>query len=693
MARSKILFSLFLAVLFFPIFSVTSFAQTAAAEKYVAIRLLPEKTHVSGGERITIGIEQNIARHWHTYWINPGDSGTAPRITWSGVEGIEPAPIQWPVPKRLPMGPLTNFGYENNVVLLQDLILPKDLPDGPATLTAKIDILVCNEICIPETHEASFIINGDEEGVPAAIEIARASLPLPLEWDAAISEKEGKFHVNVITQTPDAFAKLDSIELYPEEWGLIDNPEKTAALIKEGALLLSHPRGDRPLSDVPASRILIAYEDASGARKGISLATPAPSLSGSSVVPNDNVGIAQAILFALLGGLILNLMPCVFPILSMKALSLVELKDEELSKARLHGIAYTVGILVSFAAIAGLLLALKAGGAQIGWGFQLQNPAIILFLSYLFFALGLNLAGFFEIPARFSNIGSSLTQKSGAAGSFFTGVLATIVATPCTAPFMGVAMGYALTQGAVLSMAVFLALGLGLAIPYLLLTFVPRFRRIMPKPGHWMETFRQFLAFPMFASAAWLIWVLSQQTDQLGLLIALLGLVLLAFAIWLLKRNPVHKFWKIGIPVLTIIAMVLLALSVLSHDPAPKTENAVNAGWENFTQERLDALLEENNPVFVNMTAAWCITCKVNEKVALSSKAIKELFAAKKIAYLKGDWTNQNPEITKFLERYGRSGVPLYVYYGPEDPSGERPPAVVLPQILTQSIVEDTIDP
>ncbi len=677
---------------FFIIISIGSPGIAAEKETYATIRLLPEKTQVKGGETFTVGVEQKIRPGWHTYWLNPGDSGSVARISWGGVEGIRSAPLQWPVPKRLPMGPLTNFGYEGNVVLLQDITLPENLPEGAQTLTAKIDILVCHEICIPESHEASFTINGDQDPMPAAIESARAQLPLDMGWATALSEKDGDLIVKIETDMPSAFAKLDTIELYPEEWGLILNPEKTRAEKDAHSLTLRHKRGERDLSDVPVSKLVIAYEDTSGARKAVRVSTL--SASPDSSEPSSNIGMAKAIIFALIGGLILNLMPCVFPVLSMKALSLAELRDKDIAKARLHGMAYTLGILLCFITIAAILIGLKAAGTQVGWGFQLQHPTVILFLAYLFFTLGLNLTGYFEIDFGLSNVGHALTQKGGVTGSFFTGVLATLVATPCTAPFMGTAMGYALTQNAMLSLLVFAALGLGLALPYLAICFIPTLRHALPKPGPWMQTLRQFLSFPMFASACWLLWVLSMQINQMGQFVAMLGMLAIAFGLWMLRKKPRHTLATI----LAIVSLAFVAFTfvgIRQYDGASIQPNPTEAkNWEDFTRAKLETYLEGNDPVFVNMTAAWCITCKVNEKVAIAIASTEKLFADHHVKYLKGDWTNQNPEITAFLEEYGRSGVPLYIYYGPRnEKSGARPQAIVLPQILTPGIVEKTISP
>lgn len=665
-------------------------AHAISNDKNLSVRLLPEQTQVKGGETITIGIEQTIRDGWHTYWSNPGDSGTAARIVWKGIEGIKPAAIQWPVPHRMPIGPLTNFGYEKKVVLLQDLKLPENLPAGAQTITADMDVLVCHEICIPETHRASFILNGDQQ--PSQLDDARTMLPIDVGWNASIKSTNGDVILTVETDTPSAFANLKTIELYPEEWGIIHNPAETRAEKKESTLILTHARGERDLSEVPISKFVIAYEDTTGHRKAVRVSTLDASAGGDINENSKDVGILKAIIFALLGGLILNLMPCVFPVLSMKALSLVTLNDKEAAKARTQGIAYTLGIITCFVLIAGILIALKASGQQVGWGFQLQHPAVTLFLAYLFFTLGLNLAGYFEINLGLSNIGNRLAQKGGMAGSFFTGVLATLVATPCTAPFMGAAMGYALTQSAFAAIIVFVALGFGLALPYLALCYIPSLRHRLPKPGHWMETFRQFLSFPMFATAAWLVWVLSQQISHMGQFAALLGMLAITLSFWLLKRRPTNHAAYILMLIAAIGSLGFVVSTFFTMKPIEKIQTATTQHWEDFTRVKLEEYLKGDNPVFVDMTAAWCITCKVNEKVAIDIESTQDLFTKNKVHSLRGDWTNQNPEITSFLEEYGRSGVPIYVYYGPRNAeTGVRPEAIVLPQILTPAIVENAI--
>ncbi len=675
----------------------------AAQDNKVAIRLIADRGQIEAGESITVGIEQTIAPHWHTYWINPGDSGTAPRIVWTLPDGFEPADIQWPVPQKLPFGPMVNFGYENKAVLLQEISAPDTLGNHPVTLTADIEILVCNEVCIPETHKATLTLNDGSAGSPSAIAQARAALPVEMGWEAKMEKGEGALITAITTDPGSRFSSQDDIDILPEEWGLIDNTADATVTLDEdgGGLTIHKAGGDRDLGDVAVTKAILTYKADDGSRRGIRISVLNPSATGTTpahaAAPINTLPLWQVALLALLGGLVLNLMPCVFPVLSMKALSLANMKDKDIAKTRLHGLSYTAGVVGSFVTIAAILIALKSAGAQIGWGFQLQSPLIILILAYLLFLIGLNLSGFFEFTGRFANIGSSLTAKAGYGGSFFTGVLATIVATPCTAPFMGVAMGVALTLPAPQALGIFIALGVGLALPYLLLTFVPALRHLLPRPGAWMETFRQFLAFPMYASAAWLVWVLAQQADPMAVLSALLGMVAIAFVLWLYKVRPAKGAPRILTFLLALATLgFVISTLILPHPEGMKQKAphvaALDQNWEDFTQERLDALLADGYPVFVNMTAAWCITCKVNEKVALSIDSTRAIFAEKGIRYIKGDWTNQNPEITQYLASHGRSGVPIYVYYGPRDETtGQRPDPVILPQLLTPGIVHEAV--
>ncbi len=714
-------------------FTNQAIAQDKAAEKHVQIRLVPERTVIAPNDTIWIGIEETIDDGWHTYWVNAGDSGTPTKADWDLPTGFETSEISWPVPHKISTPPLTNYGYEKKVTLLQTLTAPSKLPEGPITFNVDIELLVCKEICIPEysTHTLTFN-NGTEEDNTAYINTASNALSYSVPWYATFGEADGKLVFAM--SRPEAtflFKSIDQnrpMEFIPYDWGVVDNSAPSNVTIEDDTITVRQKRGDRPLRALQSMRGLIAYYDEHGKYSAFEItanpdsnatsatAQASTKISANSIeTMNDNgydapetkntaqtnaqdMSVLLALLFAFLGGIILNLMPCVFPILSMKALSLCKMHGKELKHARQHGIFYTAGILLTFGAIAGTLMVLKAGGAQIGWGFQLQNPSVILFLAWLLFVIGLNLAGFFNLSVVLSD--SKAAQKDTAMGSFFTGILATLVATPCTAPFMGVALGFAIIQPPVIGMMVFLMLGLGLALPYLALCFLPKLRAFLPKPGVWMERFKEFLAFPMFLSAIWLVWVYTGQAgDDIAMIKALGGMVLITFGLWLVKITPTAKGTKKTVCDLFAFLVLVLVLTIFMIDM--KSRQAMEAidqhiGQasleEDFTTARYEELLASGEPVFVNMTADWCITCKVNEVVALNTPATKMLFAAQKVHYVKGDWTNQNAEITTYLDKYGRNGVPLYVYYAPiDDSTGQRPEPVVLPQILTPGILKDTL--
>ena len=696
-------------------------AQSTA--KHVQIQVIPEFSSVKPGQTIAIAIEEKIDDSWHVYWKNPGDSGEAIRINWTLPQGVTASDIQWPIPERIAFGPLLNFGYHSQVTFLSDLTVPAEYTGTEIPVTADIELLVCNDICIPETSKIDLKIpvntNPATATDSALFKEARSHIPETVAWQGMVEEanKNLMLSFRADPEILPLFSAAKKVEFFPEEWGLIQNPATQDAKVENGQITLKIPRDSRALSEVKEIKGLLVYESTDGTRKGFNVSTPIASMPTQNTIapaaivdtkppaptlplPDNGSTLIQALFFAFLGGLVLNLMPCVFPVLSIKALSLIKLGDKEKSKAAFYGLSYTAGVLVCFGAIAGSLIFLQQAGEHIGWGFQLQNPILVLLLSYLLFLIGLNLSGFFEISGRIGNLGAGLTQKQGNVGTFFTGMLATIVATPCTAPFMGLALGYALLQPPAISLLIFMMLGLGLAMPYLLLCLFPPLRKMLPRPGAWMETFRQFLAFPMFASAAWLVWVYGQQVESyFGVLQALIGIVLLAFALWAWKRAPERKTARLFIRSIAVIgAIISILIASFSMQKMMHLETAITTkaetmpGEQAFSTKAFDTALSGKDPIFVDMTAAWCITCKVNEQVALATDATRKLFKDKNVVYFKGDWTNQNPEITDFLKTQNRNGVPLYVYYGPRDPTtNKRPDAVVLPQLLTPGLVQDTI--
>ena len=680
----------------------------------VKAELVAEPGAVAPGQPFAVGVRLVMKPHWHVYWRNPGDSGLAPEIAWSLPAGFSAGPVAWPVPARIPVSGLVNFGYEGETLLTATVTPPEGLEPGrPVTLRAKVSYLVCERECVPGEASVSATLpvappgtsvrpDSRHAGLFAA---ARAQLPVPAPWPHRVTEEGDTLtlHLDAPGLTREAVADLaffpyseTAIEHAAPQEVTVDGAGLHVALKRssltpagtvtrlDGVLALTERTGDA------AVRRAFALGEAPSV-PGTAPPSPAAAAPPAAVAPPEDApaGVWAAALLAFLGGLLLNLMPCVFPVLSIKVLGLVRQSGESLGRVRLHGLAYTAGVMASFLALAGLLAALRAGGAEIGWGFQLQSPLVVASLAYVLFAMGLSLSGALHLGGRLAGIGDGLTRRAGLEGSFFTGVLATVVATPCTAPFMGAAVGFALTQGTAVSLAVFAALGFGLALPFLLLAFWPAAVRRLPRPGAWMETLKGVLAFPLYATVAWLVWILSQQVGPGGLFLALLGLVLVAFCAFVLERARTAGPWGARAGMAAVLLAVLglgLLVAALDRDRAGAPAVAAAGGPEPFTQARLDGLLAQGRPVFVNMTAAWCITCQVNERTALATQAVTAAFRAHDIAYLKGDWTNQNPEITRVLEAHGRSGVPLYVLYrGPGD-------AQVLPQILTESAVLAALD-
>lgn len=685
-----------------------------AATPQVQAQLVASVEAVQPGAEIYLGVNQKIIPHWHTYWINPGDSGNATTIEWTLPQGATVSDIIWPAPSRFSMGPITNYAYENDVTLLTKIKIPADAKPGEQfTAQAVVDWLVCEEECIPQTVELvlslPIVAAGESTGAgDSRIDDALARLPVASPWeiratqtaiDPATAQGELTLHIPLSAAQ---LAQIKDIWFYPYEWGRIQQSDVQLRKPVDGGIELRIKTGEAPLNIGDAVTGVLVITEQSGdvdtqkIARGFEVNSAVQIASSNSMdtAPDTALGFFTALFLALVGGIILNLMPCVFPVLSIKALSLVSHSNQSAAKIRAHGFVYTLGVLASFAFLALLLIVLKAGGAQIGWGFQFQSPLFVLAVAYLMFSVGLSLSGVFYVGGSVAGVGSSLTEKPGYSGSFFTGVLATIVATPCTAPFMAAALGYALAQPAAKLLAIFLSLGLGLALPYLLLTCWPRLQRWLPRPGMWMERAKQVLAFPMYAAAIWLVWVLVQQAGVNSIVIALGGMLLIAFAAWLYNTTLLSSTRVRNAGTVSALALLLLTLGMSYVGINSSSASVVNAtkngsektaeqNWEPYSEARLNELLREGKPVFLNFTASWCISCLVNERVALSDTSVKEIFKQEGITYLKGDWTNRDLAITQFLQKFNRSGVPLYVFY----PAGKSDQPAELPQILTPDMV------
>ncbi|WP_295541543.1 thioredoxin family protein [uncultured Thiohalocapsa sp.] len=677
----------------------------------VRARLLAERAVVAPGDTLDLALVLDIRAHWHTYWRNPGDSGEPPRIRWTLPDGVVAGAIRWPLPTPIAVGPLVNYGYSDRAVHLVDIRVPADWPVGePIPITAQASWLVCEEACIPEQGSFSLTLATDAAAAapPSAavrrlFATARAALPEPGVVAARLTRGDDALSLRVPAAALPA--SVQAVHFFPDAWGLVDHAAPQPWRLQTGAdgahLLLELLPGDAAAS-VPATGLL-KVTSADGVR-GLRLdatataaAAPGPAATASAAAPAAGaLGLPLALAFALLGGLVLNLMPCVFPVLAIKALGLAGQGGAPFSTRALHGLAYGAGVLGFFLALGLLLLALRAGGAAVGWGFQLQSPLFVTLMAYLFVVLGLSLAGALTLGTGLMGLGQGGGgPAAGHLGAFGTGALAALVAAPCTAPFMGAALGYAMTVPWPAALAVVLALGLGMALPFSLLALSPGLAARLPRPGPWMETLKQALAFPMFATAAWLLWVLAVQTGPGGLAAALTGMLVLAFALWVQERARYARApWPrvgVGAAVLGLGVALWLGLGLAGRDAAAPgvtaTGTAAGAGdsaalpAQPYSAARLAAARAEGRPVFVNMTAAWCITCLVNERVALGRPAVARAFAEGDILYLKGDWTNRDAAITEYLAAFGRNGVPIYVYYPPA--GAPR----VLPQVLTEGIV------
>ena len=668
--------------------------------------------HIQPGVPFTVGLRQRITPHWHTYWKNPGDSGEPTRIEWSLPEGFKASEIRWPVPDAIPVGPLVNYGYSDALLLPVTITPPKALDTQSVELTAKASWLVCEQICIPESAELKLtlpVASAGEPPIPSqhadAFAETERSIPTPADWPATVEQSTASVTLKVGAPELDP-DRVTKVEFFPDNWGLVDHAgaqkvswtddgvtlnlkpgELASSGIKElnGVLVLTERIGDTQarhgftISAKPAGTQDIVATGASTPVQAIGTPSGAPGAAGSQIT------IWQAMVFALLGGIILNLMPCVLPILSLKTLSLAKHSGAGGSEATRSGLAYLAGVLASFALLTGVLVALRSAGLAFGWGFQFQSPVFVLAMAALFLALGLSLSGVFDIGGGAVGLGEGLTRKSGLTGSFFTGVLATIAATPCTAPFMGAAIGYALTRPALDMALVLQAMGVGFALPILLISLSPAARRIIPKPGPWMETFKQILAFPLYATVVWLVWVLSLQTGSDGVLSAGVTLIAVGFAAWLLGSRAGQPVLRGALAVAVVsVALAFTVPWITSAEvPTASSDKGDVAAGEPFSEERIAELRASGRPVFVNFTAAWCISCKVNEQVALRTDGFRKALTDHNVAYLKGDWTNQDERISRVLKAYGRAGVPLYLLY-PADPQKE---AIVLPQLLTEAIV------
>ena len=653
-------------------FSSNLFLNEKSFASNSSFEIIPEKVSIFNENEIYLIVKFDLEKNWHTYWKNPGDSGEPASFEWDLPEGFEISEAMWPTPELIPYPPLTTFGYTDQLELLFKLLLPEGVKEN-SVIAVSSKWLVCADVCIPQEGSVSFDLFKANQAYPSQIEqlLSKIKQKIPLDNGKTITSK----------------IEEDRLVLNLEELGLDITDAYFFPFRKDVIDYSVNQKLKKNDEEVSLSLAFIENTDVSLIKGGI-LKTNAGSQelrllqrnfqSEVSLRP-EFISLMTAILFSLIGGLLLNLMPCVFPVISLKILNFVN-HSENRSQTSLHGMFFSLGAILMFVLIGLSVLVLKSIGMDVGWGYQLQSPIVVSLLIFLFIFL----AGFFLLNVNFFNtllsIGTTGLKAPNYVNSFATGFLAVIVATPCTAPFMGSALGFAILQPGFSSFLIFLALGIGFTFPYILLSIFPGLVSILPKPGQWMETFKQFMAFPMMLTALWLIWVLSSQISSFQLILVLLGISLIVFFYWLNQLNITSATGKR----FRVFVYLFIFVSIFLTLPTQNISTQENTNV--FSEAELNKKLEQG-PVFLNFTADWCITCKVNERVALKTKNTLNLFKEKEIFYMEADWTNKNKVISEKLESFGRSSIPLYVFY----PERDKQP-IILPEILSESVIEDYLN-
>lgn len=658
-------------------------ADTHGETAHVGVRLIAERDAISPGGTLTLAIRQTIAEGWHTYWKNPGDAGEATHVVWHLPAGFAAGEMAWPAPRRIDVGPLTNYGYEGEAVLLTDIRAPLDLKPGTqVSLAADITWQVCKDICVPEEMRLTLDLPVlADPGPPNPLwanvfAAARDDLPRVLSVGASFTRSGSALMLQINDRA--IAAAMHKVALFPLEPGIIVNSAPQSWVAGRAGPLLRLDAGPR-FADAGQTPdrfdAVVVAEDRMGQRSTFAVTASRADAAASF----DVVSPWAAFALALLGGVLLNLMPCVFPVLSMKVIALARMVAGEARAVHRDGLYYGGGVVLGFSGVGALLLALRHTGAEIGWGFQLQLPAVVTVLTLLFFAIGLNLLGVFtlRLPGAVGvGVGGARTS------AFLTGLLAVVVASPCTVPFMAAAVGAAAVLPPAPALLIFAGLGIGMAAPFVVLGFLPRLGTVLPRPGPWMERLKQIMAFAMFASAAWLLWVMSAQTGRAGLAAAFAGVVALGFALWALgERQRGAGMWsRWAWPGALVLAVFCLAAVALARLGPSATDGAL--AQQPYSAERLATLRGAGRAVFLEATADWCITCKVNERLVLDTAPFALAMKAHDVAYLRADWTRRDSAITRLLADYGRNGVPLYVYFAPGAADGK-----ILPQVLTLNAI------
>jgi thiol:disulfide interchange protein DsbD len=687
--------------------AVLSFASSLTAQ--VQASLVAPSGSIQPGKPFTVALRLQHQEKWHTYWINPG-TGLPTSIEWKLPAGFKAGPILWPTPRPIhdAGGQIVGNGYEGETFLLTEITPPASLQPGtPVRLEANSDWLMCSESCVPGNASVSLplSVTVNRPGPPTEwtgkIDAAIKHLPAPVPgWSVSVERTPSSLKLSLTPSKSAAPARIPTageLRLFGNDPFIAFEQAQSISISPEGVISLVAPISQDSLKEHPTrfQGILRAEKgwNASGTAPGFLIDTAIKEVAAFSTASSSTSNAAPAqsapsLLFtlalALMGGLILNLMPCVFPVLGIKIMGFVHQSGSDRAKVIAHGLVFTLGVLLSFWTLAGVLAVLRSGGSQLGWGFQLQSPAFVFILAAIMLVFALSMSGVFEFGMSATSVGSDLQMKSGYGGSFFTGVLATLVATPCSAPFLAPALGAALSLSTLESFAIFTAIAIGLSTPYLLLSIFPAVVKLLPRPGAWMETFRQIMAFPLYATVAYLIWVLAAQTSDNGFRNVLFGLVLVAFATWIYGRwNAPERSRRAGI-IGTGVAVLVLTLSGWVGWPSAPSSHGVT--WEPWSEARVKQLQAEGRTVYVDFTARWCATCQTNKAVVFSSADVLKRLSELKAVTLRGDWTNRDPAITTELARWQRSAVPFNLVYKPGSPS-----PIALPEVLTPGIVLDAL--
>ena len=644
--------------LFFSSFTFAEPVNTGHAK----VSLVTDHMYSSSDSEMIVGIKMDMQSHWHTYWKNPGDSGGPIKVDWQLPEGVTVSDVNWPAPELIPYPPLMTYGYTDFVIFPFKLKIPNDL--NQFNVVADINFLICDDICVPEKAILNASLNFLDIDSKVDKWVSKVpSVTLPVISEINNDYLELRFSKN---------NKIQSINFFIENENIVSYSSKQVLIKEENNWLLKVPLDDGVEINEPINGVLVINEDEI-------------FIINTEVAKSENsISVIQAILFAFLGGLILNLMPCVFPIISLKVLSFISMGGESSNEIRKHALTFCLGVILSFVLVAVALLTLRQTGTFVGWGFQLQSPIVVGTLSILMFFIGLILLTDINIGSSLTRLGNVSVNKTGYTSSFLTGVLAVIVASPCTAPFMGAAIGYALIQPSAITLPIFLSLGIGFSMPYLLLAIKPDLISKMPRPGKWMESLKEFFAFPMFATAIWLVWVYSIQTSSDALIGLLIIFLVIGLLTWLYTKST-NSASKLILLVIGIIAMGYQTNSFTKIETKMGSLDTKSDAiqWNKDTEKDYQS---NQQAYLINFTAAWCITCQANDKVALSRPGVKKFLNDNNIDYIVADWTNRNEEILDVLSKYGRSGVPLYVFWKPGMSQSK-----VLPAILTEQIVIDRI--